>query len=238
METNAALLDLAPEIPGRGLADAGLPVQDGADQVPVFVVPVGTAPPAGSGSELTADSCPGLNGHTRATLDAASRGWLLARLPARVRTAMTAAAHWELYGTHGLLVVACGDGARQMGFSVESVRHVRRESSLLHTPYEILTPHESRTAAARPPAERERLITRYWVRKDAALQAVGSGLSLAPERIEAGFPSDTGTVTVPGPYGTEIPVFVRNFRFSAAYEFAVATPEPPSVTPTFAYSLR
>ncbi|MFB7635710.1 4'-phosphopantetheinyl transferase superfamily protein [Streptomyces sp. NPDC056149] len=238
METNAALLDLAPE-----LADHGLPGQDGTDQVPVFVVPVGpgpegSAPPTGSGSELTAESCPGLNGHTRATLDAASRGWLLARLPSRVRTAMTAAAHWELYGTHGLLVVACGDGARQMGFSVESVRHVRRESSPLHTPYEILTPHESRTAAARPAAERERLITRYWVRKDAALQAVGSGLSLAPERIEAGFPSDTGTVAVPGPCGTEIPVRVRNFRFSAAYEFAVATPEPPCVIPSFAYSFR
>lgn len=233
VETNAALLDLDLELPARELPD----------QVPVFVVPVGpapegSAPPPGSASALTADRCPGLNGHTRATLDAASRGWLLARLPDRVRAAMTAAGHWQLYGTHGLLVVACGDGARQMGFSVESVRHVRQESSPLSTPYGILTAQEARTAAARPAAERERLITRYWVRKDAALQAVGRGLSLAPERIEAGFPGETGTVTVPGPCGTGIPVRVRNVALSPAYEFAVATPEPPSVTPSFAYPLR
>ncbi|WP_157878854.1 4'-phosphopantetheinyl transferase superfamily protein [Streptomyces sp. CT34] len=238
METNAALLDLDQE-----LVDEELPGQDVPDQVPVFVVPVGddpegTDPPTGSGSELTADCCPALNGHTRATLDAASRGWLLARLPARVRATMTAAGHWELYGTRGLLVVACGDGARQMGFSVESVRRVRQETSPLHTPYEILTARESRAAAGRPAAERERLITRFWVRKDAALQAVGRGLSLAPERIEAGFPADSGTVTVPGPCGSEIPVSVRNFTFCPAYEFAVATPEPHCVTPAFAYSVR
>ncbi|MEI5135250.1 hypothetical protein RB199_27455 [Streptomyces libani] len=71
--------------------------------------------------------------------------------------------------------------------------------------------------------------------KDAALQAVGRGLSLAPERIEAGFPGDRGTVTVPGPHGLDVPVSVRNIAFSSAYEFAVAVPEPLALTPAFSY---
>ncbi|MFE3886490.1 hypothetical protein ACFXPQ_26890 [Streptomyces lydicus] len=258
METNAALLELCPEPldlgvpdhwqhPGRTrptpLAAAPAPAPASAPgrpdirptPVPLFVVPVGSTPPHGPGTALSPDSCPDLNGHSRATLDAASRGRLLARLPDRVSAAMAAAGHWELYGTRGLLIVACGEEARQMGFSVESVRP---GASLPHTPYEVLTEQEARTAAGRPAAERERLVTRYWVRKDAALQAVGGGLSLAPERIEAGFPGDRGTVLVPGPQGLEAPVLVRNFTFSASYEFAVATPEPLALTPSFAYSVR
>ncbi|MFF8788942.1 hypothetical protein [Streptomyces sp. NPDC015125] len=253
METNAALLQLCPEpidlgvpdhwqYPGRArpapLAAAPAPVHDHPDvlstPVPLFVVPVGSTPPHGSGTGLSPDGCPGLNGHSRATLDAASRSRLLARLPDRVSAAMAAAAHWELYGTRGLLIVACGEDARRMGFSVESVRP---GASLPHTPYEVLTDQESRTAAGCPAVERERLVTRFWVRKDAALQAVGGGLSLAPERIEAGFPADRGTVLVPGPYGLEVPVLVRNFAFSDSYEFAVATPEPLALTPSFAYSV-
>ena len=253
VETNAALLELCPEPldlgvpgqlsrPGRArpapLAAAPSPAHDHPDvlstPVPIFVVPMGSTPSRGAGTALSPDGCLGLNGHSRATLDGASRSWLLARLPDRVSAAMAAAPHWELYGTRGLLVVACGDDARRMGFSVESVR----PTSPPHTPCEVLTAQEARTAAGRPSAERERLITRFWVRKDAALQAVGRGLSIAPERIEAGFPADRGTVTVPGPYGTEVPVYVRNFSFSSSYEFAVAVPEPLALTPSFAYSVR
>ncbi|MGW2025242.1 hypothetical protein [Streptomyces decoyicus] len=253
METNAALLELCPEPldqgvpdhrqhsgqPRRGpLAAAPAAAHDHPDvlstPVPIFVVPLGSTPSGGSGTGLSPDDCRRLNGHSRATLDGTSRSRLLARLPDRVGAAMAAATHWQLYGTRGLLVVACGDDARQMGFSVESVRP---ETSPSHTPYEVLTAHESRTAADCPAAERERLVTRFWVRKDAALQAVGRGLSLAPERIEAGFPADRGTVTVPGPYGIEVPVFVRNFTFSPSHEFAVATPEPFALTPSFAYSV-
>lgn len=254
VETNAALLELCPEpldlgIPdhphhlGRArpapLAAAPAPAHDQPDvlstPVPIFVVPIGSTPSGSSGTALSPDGCLGLNGHSRATLDAASRSWLLARLPDRVSAAMAAATHWELYGTRGLLIVACGDDARRMGFSVESVRP---ETSPPHTPCEVLTAQESRTAASRPAAERERLITRFWVRKDAAMQAVGRGLSVAPERIEAGFPADRGTVTVPGPYGVEVPVLVRNFSFSPSYEFAVAVAEPLALTPSFAYSVR
>ncbi|MGW7578843.1 hypothetical protein [Streptomyces sp. NPDC054765] len=253
METNAALLELCPEPldlgfpgerqhPGRArpvpLTAASAPAHEHPDllstPVPVFVVPIASTPPGDGGTGLSPDGCLGLNGHSRATLDGASRSWLLARLPGRVSAAMAAASHWELYGTRGLLVVACGDDARQMGFSVESVCP---ETSPPHTPYEVLTAQEARTAAGCPAAERERLVTRFWVRKDAALQAVGRGLSVAPELIEAGFPGDRGTVTVPGPYGTEVPVLVRDFAFSASYEFAVATPEPLALTPSFAYSV-
>ncbi|MGW7490901.1 hypothetical protein [Streptomyces sp. NPDC054786] len=253
METNAALLELCPDPldlgvhhhrhqPGQAhpapLAAASAAAHDHPDfsstPVPIFVVPIGSTPSRGSGTGLSPDICLGLNGHSRATLDGASRSWLLARLPDRVGAAMATATHWELYGTRGLLIVACGDDAGQMGFSVESVRP---GTSPPHAPYEVLTAHESRTAAGRPAAERERLITRFWVRKDAALQAVGRGLSIAPERIEAGFPADRGTVTVPGPHGVEVPVFVRNFSLSPCYEFAVATPEPLSLTPSFAYSV-
>ncbi|WP_329395862.1 hypothetical protein OHA45_18965 [Streptomyces lydicus] len=213
--------------------------------VPIFIVPLAspTAPsavsavssaPDGSTGLLSPDNCLGLNGHSRATLDAASRNWLLARLPDRVATAMAAATHWELYGTRGLLVVACGEDARRMGFSVESVR---RETAAPSTPYEVLTAREAQLAATCPAAERERLITRFWVRKDAAMQAVGRGLSIAPERIEAGFSTDRGTVSVPGPYGLEVPVSVRNFAFADSYEFAVATAEPLPIAPSFAYSV-
>ncbi|MGG7572810.1 hypothetical protein [Streptomyces sirii] len=210
-----------------------------ATPVPVFVVPMGSpsaasSPRCGAKGTLSPDNCLGLNGHSRATLDTASRRWLLARLPDRVSTAMAAAGHWELYGTRGLLVVACGEDARRMGFSVESVR---RDDCPPDTPYEVLTARESQLAASRPADERERLITRFWVRKDAAMQAVGRGLSVSPERIEAGFGADHGTVTVPDPYGLEVQVSVRNFAFSAAYEFAVATPEPLPLTPSFAYSV-
>ncbi|MEU9122463.1 hypothetical protein AB0C96_21820 [Streptomyces sp. NPDC048506] len=264
METNAALLELCPErldrdVPGHPhdpararrapLAPARPHPHDRLDDtvptsvptsVPVFVVPIGSDPSSPtarstrSAKVLSPDHCLGLNGHSRATLDGASRSWLLARLPGRVGAAMDAATHWELYGTRGLLVVACGEDARQMGFSVESVR---RGANPPHTPYEVLTAHESQLAAGCPTAERERLITRFWVRKDAAMQAVGRGLSIAPERIEAGFPTDRGTVAVPGPYGMEVPVSVRNFTFSPAYEFAVATPEPLTLTPSLAYSV-
>lgn len=260
METNAALLELCPELLDEDVSDfrqdhdqvrpeplAPVPAPTGSHphdhpgfastSVPVFVVPMGSAPSSrrgGSGSGLSAHNCLGLNGHSRATLDGASRNWLMARLPDRVADAMAAATHWELYGTRGLLVVACGEDARQMGFSVESVRPVACPSG---TPCEVLTAHESQLAAGCPAPERERLITRFWVRKDAAMQAVGRGLSIAPERIEAGFATDRGTVAVPGPYGFEVPVSVRNFAFSSAYEFAVATPEPLSLTPSFAYSV-
>lgn len=232
--------------------------------VPIFIVPIGEDGPSpsspsalvpspslsylpsapssagspsslrGSGSALSPDSCLGLNGHSAATLDDASRRWLLAGLPARVSTAMAGATHWELCGTRGLLVVACGEDARQMGFSVESVR---RGSPPPHTPCEVLTARELHAADRFPETERERMITRFWVRKDAAMQAAGGGLSIAPERIEAGFPADHGTVTVPGPYGCEVPVSVRNFTFSPSYEFAVATPEPLPLAPSFAYSV-
>ncbi|MFE9143513.1 hypothetical protein [Streptomyces tubercidicus] len=88
----------------------------------------------------------------------------------------------------------------------------------------------------RPAAARDRLVTRFWVRKDAALQAVGCGLSLAPERIEAGFHGDHGTVRVPGFHGAEVLFSGRNFAFSAAYECAVAVPESLALTPSFSYS--
>ncbi|WP_162596904.1 4-phosphopantetheinyl transferase family protein [Streptomyces sp. NEAU-S7GS2] len=253
MKSNAALLDLSPQAPFDHGVDPGphpgpacpaplapapghpgsaTTAPDSATTVPVFVVPVGSASPHGSGTGLSPDDCPALNGRSRATLDGADRRRLLARLPERVSAAMAAAGHWELYGTRGLLVVACGDDARRMGFSVESVRP---ETSPPDTPYEVLTGHESRIAATRPAPERDRLVTRFWVRKDAALQAVGRGLSLAPERIEAGFPGDRGTVTVPGPHGLDVPVSVRNIAFSSAYEFAVAVPEPLALTPAFSY---
>lgn len=253
VETNAALLPLCPEPldlgvpehwqhPGRArpapLAAAPAPAHDRPDilstPVPLFVVPVGSTPPREPGAGLSPDGCPDLNGHSRATLGGAARSRLLGCLPDRVSAAMAAATHWELYATRGLLIVACGEDARRMGFSVESVRS---GASLPYTPYEVLTDQESRTVAGRPAAERERLVTRFWVRKDAALQAVGGGLSFAPERIEAGFPADRGTVLVPGPQGLEVPVLVRNFAFAPSYEFAVATPEHVALTPYFAYSV-
>ncbi len=267
VETNAALLELCPghldqDVPGRPHHPAR-PRLAPLAPVPIFIVPIGEDGPSssspsslrpapslsylpsspsagspaalrGSGSALSPDSCLGLNGHSAATLDDASRRWLLAGLPARVSTAMAEAGYWELYGTRGLLVVACGEDARQMGFSVESVR---RGSPPPPTPYEVLTARELRAADRFPEAERERMITRFWVRKDAAMQAAGGGLSSAPERIEAGFPADHGTVTVPGPYGVDVPVSVRNFTFSPSYEFAVATPEPLPLAPSFAYSV-
>ncbi|MFD8543739.1 hypothetical protein [Streptomyces sp. NPDC059649] len=265
METNAALLELCPghldqDVPGHPHQPAR-PRLAPLAPVPIFIVPIGedgpSAPPPspspslsylpsspsfagspsssrGSGSALSPDSCLGLNGHSAATLDDASRRWLLAGLPARVSAAMAEATYWELCGTRGLLVVACGEDARQMGFSVESVR---RGSPPPHTPYEVLTARELRAADRCPETERERMITRFWVRKDAAMQAAGGGLSIGPERIEAGFPADHGTVTVPGPYGCEVPVSVRNFTFSPSYEFAVATPEPLPLAPSFAYSV-
>ncbi|WP_327155970.1 4'-phosphopantetheinyl transferase superfamily protein [Streptomyces tubercidicus] len=260
---NAALLELCPQSLDQGIAaeqgviaprqhpgrtlpappapvaaaghpdHAATPVTDSAaTPVPVFVVPVGSAPHA-SGTGLSPDDCPGLNGHSRGTLDSAARRRLRARLPERVSAAMADADHWELYGTRGLLVVACGDDARRMGFSVESVRPATTPP---YTPYEVLTVHEAHLAAGRPAAARDRLVTRFWVRKDAALQAVGCGLSLAPERIEAGFHGDHGTVRVPGFHGAEVLLSVRNFAFSAAYECAVAVPESLALTPSFSYS--
>lgn len=249
METNAALLELCPQSldqgvvaprphPGRArpvpLAPAPGHPDPVATPVPVFVVPVGPAAAAhGSGTGLSPDDCAGLNGHSRATLDGAAGRRLRDRLPEQVSAAMGAAGHWELYGTRGLLVVACGDDARRMGFSVESVRP---ETSPPYTPYEVLTAHETGLVAGCPAAGRDRLVTRFWVRKDAALQAVGRGLSLAPERIEAGFPGDHGTVRVPGFHGGEVLVSVRNFAFSPAYECAVAVPESLALTPAFCYS--
>lgn len=248
METNAALLEPCPQSPdqdvvaprphpGRArpapLAPAPVHPDPTATPVPVFVVPVGPAAPHGSGTGLSPDDCAGLNGHSRDTLGGADGRRLRDRLPGQVSAAMAAAGHWELYGTRGLLVVACGDDARRMGFSVESVRP---ETSPPYTPYEVLTAQETSLVAGRPAAGRDRLVTRFWVRKDAALQAVGRGLSLAPERIEAGFPGDHGTVRVPGFHGGEVLVAVRNFAFSSVYECAVAVPESLALTPAFCYS--
>ncbi|WP_327225760.1 hypothetical protein OG229_19795 [Streptomyces platensis] len=247
METSAALLELCPQSPDQdvvaprprpGRARPALLAPGHPDPVatpvPVFVVPVGPgAAPHGPGTGLSPDDCAGLNGHSRATLGGAAGRRLRDRLPEQVSAAMAAAGHWELYGTRGLLVVACGDDARRMGFSVESVRP---ETSPPYTPYEVLTAHEAGLVAGCPAAGRDRLVTRFWVRKDAALQAVGRGLSLAPERIEAGFPGDHGTVRVPGFLGGEVLVAVRNFAFFPAYECAVAVPESLALTPAFCYS--
>jgi 4'-phosphopantetheinyl transferase len=83
---------------------------------------------------------------------------------------------------------------REVGVDVEEVRPAPPSAVLRH----LLTDHESCALEAQPAAERQLSFARAWVRKEAALKAVGVGLAVEPCLVEVGIePESQGVVAVP-----------------------------------------
>ncbi|AXK33727.1 hypothetical protein DVA86_14755 [Streptomyces armeniacus] len=118
----------------------------------------------------------------------------------------------------GLWAMALGEGIDRMGVSVETAApHLGlSESRLLHS-------SEWQTVHTAPRKERGKLATRMWVRKDAALQLLGYGLTVDPGRIDAGHPGDRGRVRLEHPDGVVSSVHVTDVRLSDDHLCAIAT---------------
>ena len=87
-------------------------------------------------------------------------------------------------------------GPRELGADVEAL--IARPSDSLAK--EILAPNELLAWQASPPSCRQAALTRAWVRKEATLKAMGSGLRIAPRSIEVGpFWQDDDSIGAPRP---------------------------------------
>lgn len=124
--------------------------------------------------------------------------------------------------TEGMSVVAVAAGIERMGVSVEATaaRLCPSESRLLHAA-------ERRLLHLAPIEDRGRLATRMWVRKDAAFQLLGYGLTVDPEQVEAGHSGDQGTIRLEHPDGGVASVHVTDVPVGGDYVCAIATPCPP-----------
>lgn len=118
----------------------------------------------------------------------------------------------------GLWAMALGEGIERMGVSVETaVPHLGlSESRLLHSA-------EWQQVHTAPPKDRGRLAARMWVRKDAALQLLGYGLTVDPGCIDAGHGGDRGRLRLEHPDGVVSSVHVTDVRLSDDHLCAIAT---------------
>lgn len=118
----------------------------------------------------------------------------------------------------GLWAMALGEGIERMGVSVETAApHLGlSESRLLHSA-------EWQRVQTAPVQDRAMLATRMWVRKDAALQLLGYGLTVDPGRIDAGHPGDRGRVRLEHPDGVVSSVHVTDVRLGDNHLCSIAT---------------
>lgn len=118
----------------------------------------------------------------------------------------------------GLWAVALGENIERMGASVETaIPHLGlSESRLLHAA-EWQKVHTARRA------DRGKLATQMWVRKDAALQLLGYGLEVDPGCIDASHSGDRGRVRLEHPDGVVSSVHVTDVRLSDDHVCAIAT---------------
>ncbi|OEV04860.1 4-phosphopantetheinyl transferase family protein [Streptomyces oceani] len=119
---------------------------------------------------------------------------------------------------YGLWAMALGERVGRMGVSAETAPpHLgTSESRLLHAT-------EWQLVRRAPREQRGKLATRLWVRKDAALQLLGYGLTLDPGRMVAGYQGDRGRVRLEHPDGVVSTVHVTDVHISERHVCSIAT---------------
>lgn len=117
----------------------------------------------------------------------------------------------------GLLLWAPHGG--DWGVDVERLRAVPDAADLAR---QVFTPAERAAWSAGDPLGRTRDFLRLWTRKEACLKAIGSGLSIGPDRFAAGFVDVPATVEVPLPGGGTASVRVADLRVGDDAVAAVA----------------
>ena len=88
------------------------------------------------------------------------------------------------------LVVAVAPGGA-VGVDVE---RLRADIDCTRVARHMFSMHEIASLEALPPGERRRAFFSCWARKEACLKAIGTGLSIAPERIDVGLGPELTTV--------------------------------------------
>jgi 4'-phosphopantetheinyl transferase len=99
---------------------------------------------------------------------------------------------------HDVALIAVGDGSA-LGVDVEMLRAVDDATELADVHFTPAEQHELRTA---PAHERDRLFLSGWTRKEACLKAIGSGLSLPANRVEAGLAAQPRELSVKTDHGS------------------------------------
>jgi 4'-phosphopantetheinyl transferase len=97
-----------------------------------------------------------------------------------------AACVFNLSHSDDVAVIAVAPGASagtEIGVDVEVLRPMRDAIALAERNF---TPAEQRALRAAPPELRDLAFMRGWTRKEACLKAIGSGLSIPPDAVDAG----------------------------------------------------
>lgn len=122
---------------------------------------------------------------------------------------------FNLSHSHDVALVALGDKA-PIGVDVEMLRPIDDAADLaaLH-----FTPAEQASWHAAPMADRDRLFLSGWTRKEACLKAIGTGLSLSAQAVDAGVEAQPRELTVRTPEG---PVALRVQMLEAGSDVVAA----------------
>lgn len=127
-----------------------------------------------------------------------------------------------------VIAVAPGaSGGTDIGVDVEVLRPMRDAVALAERNF---TQAEQRALLAAPPEQRDLAFMRGWTRKEACLKAIGSGLSIPPDAVDAGLQQDLAALQVVHD-GTRHALQVQSLPEHAGTALAVAVREvsaPPS----------
>jgi hypothetical protein len=126
-----------------------------------------------------------------------------------------------LWQDGGVVVVAHGTDIGQVQLSVETADTA---DDRVNDAYDyLLTAAERRAVDRLPPEQRHALVTRLWVRKDAALRLLGHGLAGYPHHMHAYYRGSQGTIRVSDPEDAQLQYVIH------LNDFAVPTGQVLSV---------
>ena len=106
------------------------------------------------------------------------------RTPADLHFNMSHSGDWALIGV---------SHQGPVGVDIEAIRALKDVDELARSHF---TPHELQAYRQTPAHERLHAFFRCWTRKEACLKALGSGLSIEPQRFEAGAGSSPRSTTI------------------------------------------
>ena len=145
-----------------------------------------------------------------------SSSWTLARTSSGKPFLEGSPLHFNLSHGDGLVMVAVSL-THHVGVDIESWRRVPRPDLTITGAF---SEDDQRYLESGAPSERDRMILKGWVRKEACLKALGTGLLHSPKSVPAGFAGDQ-TVHLMGQA-----VRVSSVEVPEGYVGAVARLEP------------
>lgn len=108
-------------------------------------------------------------------------------------------------GSQALVGISQGQDATDIGVDVEVLRELEDLENLLPA---VLTLAEQKEFSGVSPAQQTAVFLQLWTRKEACLKAWGSGLQLAPNRLELGLSPPSSTIHFRHP--SQRPLLVQN----------------------------